>query len=109
MKLTTKVEFDDCPLKISGVSVGGCDLIGSAEIDTAGKVMSIQLAPASAYDVEIEIFPGHRMFTDIASSIRDHCADQINAWLIELEPYEMDYAGPQSYADEHRLRVHEVL
>lgn len=109
MKLTTTVEFDDAPLKVSGVAIGGCDLIGSAEIDTAGKVLSIQLTPASAYDVEIEIFPGHRMFTDLAASIKDHCAEQIEAWLIELEPYEMDYAGSQSYDDEHRLRVHEVL
>lgn len=97
------IRFEDLPLRISGVEIGGTCLIGEADVNSHG-VQAIRLCPASANEVyDIEIGRGHRMFKDLCESVSHHMADEIDELFgDDLETY-------QSYADEHRQRVHEVL
>lgn len=104
MAFTHRIEFEDLPLLIGGVEVGGACLIGSAEM-TGHGMTSITLCAASARDADIVIERGHKLFPALSDSIAHHCADDIDQFWADYDPP----ADRQSYADEHRLRSHELL
>lgn len=104
MAYTHTIEFEDLPLRVGGVEVGGTCLIGSA-VMTGHGLESITLVSASARDADVVIERTHRMYPALSESIAHHCADEIAQFWSDYDPP----ADRRSYANEHRLRQYEVL
>jgi hypothetical protein len=100
------IEFHDVALRlgIAGVyEVAGTYLMGEADIDSAGRVTEIRLANAAKDRPDIVVERTSPEFRVMARSVEIGCADEISNLTDD------DEDTYQSYANEHRQRVHEVL
>jgi len=98
-------EFDDLPLRIGGRNLAGTALIGSCEVDfdvtgDGWLIEQITIAAAAKYMPDLVLYRRHEdpLFFLLEASIEDHMAAQLEAQV----------PRQQSYADEHRLRQHEL-
>ena len=99
------LEFDDLPLMIDGRNLAGTALIGSVGVDYDvtgdGWLIEEILLCAAAKGKPDLVLQRHKatpLFWDLCASIEDHLAPQLEAQV----------PRQQSYADEHRLRQHEL-
>ena len=104
------LEFDDLPLLVDGIWIAGTSFVGQVDIeyDSSGYpwVEEIRLAASEKGRPDLVLsrhatkHNAQDMFWLLRNSILEHMAAEI------------ERHGPReklSYADEHRLRQHEVL
>lgn len=98
------ITFEETPLIIAGRCVD-CLITGEADIDDTHGGYSVEAIrlPAEGGEVELTRRTGGEIFHALAEAILITYRDHIDEVFATYEP-----AGP-SYADEHRLRLHEVL
>lgn len=100
------IEFHDVALRlgiIGAYEVAGTYLMGEADIDSAGRVTEIRLANAAKDRPDIIVERSSPGFAIMARSVEISMADEISALTDD------DDDDAQSYADEHRQHMHEVL
>jgi hypothetical protein len=99
------IQFDDVPMIIQGRCVD-CLFSGEADIDDdmgTLRVSEIRL-PAEGKEVRLFREDGGAIYHALAEAILITQRERINEELAQWQPRER-----QSYEDEHRLRVSEVL
>ena len=103
-----RIHFDQLTLHIEGHDYT-YPMEGSADVtdfDDSWKpnVVSIYLMPDYAKGRAVQLAETHPMWWTLAEAITQSCAEAMQEGFNASLPPER-----QSYADEHRLRLHEVL